>query len=83
MGEGTTSRAMVADKPYGEFMIITGSVWNILDKLVYLPTFRKSLISPSLDLCNLISVGWLAPKMEVVLASETWANYVPVHTMQL
>jgi hypothetical protein len=45
MWEGTTSRVMAADRPYGEFMIFTASVQNILD--------RPSYIYQSLDISHI------------------------------
>jgi hypothetical protein len=35
MREGTTSRVMVANRPYGEFYDFTASVQNILDTTTY------------------------------------------------
>jgi hypothetical protein len=33
--EGTISRVTAADKPYGNFMIFTASVWKLLDQPSY------------------------------------------------
>jgi hypothetical protein len=35
MREETTSRVMAVDRPYGEFMIFTATVQNILDRPSY------------------------------------------------
>jgi hypothetical protein len=37
MREGTTSRVMAAERPYGEFYDFTASVRNILDTPSYVP----------------------------------------------
>jgi hypothetical protein len=36
LGEGTTWRVMVADRPYGEFMIFTASVRDVLESTTYI-----------------------------------------------
>jgi hypothetical protein len=47
MREGTTSRVMAADRPYGEFYNFTSSVPNILDR----PLYVKNIMSRSSVMC--------------------------------
>jgi hypothetical protein len=49
MREGPTSRVMAADRPYGEFMIFTASVRNILDTPSYKSWQNSCLAIPHDD----------------------------------